>query len=103
MSHSPAPCSRLPLGLQRSPPDALMSPASEDIQAQGYLPEPSSTLDAPGLPPQAVPWAVFPAVAEAVAGGHTGCTSPGESGLVSRASQGLRSPLESRRGSLGAP
>lgn len=74
MSHSPAPCSRLPLGLQRSPPDALMSPASEDIQAQGYLPEPSSTLDAPGLPPQAVPWAVFPAVAEAVAGGHTGCT-----------------------------
>ena len=29
--------------------------------------------------------------------------SPGESGLVSRGSQGLRSPLESRRGSLGAP
>ena len=29
--------------------------------------------------------------------------SPGESGLVSRESQGLRSPLESRRGSLGAP
>ena len=28
-----------------------------------------------------------------------GC--PGESGLVSRGSQGLRSPLESRRGSLG--
>ena len=28
---------------------------------------------------------------------------PGESGLVSRGSQGLRSPLESRRGSLGAP
>ena len=27
--------------------------------------------------------------------------SPGESGLVSRGSQGLRSPLESRRGSLG--
>ena len=27
----------------------------------------------------------------------------GESGLVSRGSQGLRSPLESRRGSLGAP
>ena len=32
-------------------------------------------------------------------GSHT----PGESGLVSRGSQGLRSPLESRRGSLGAP
>ena len=31
-----------------------------------------------------------------------GC-APGESGLVSRGSQGLRSPLESRRGSLGAP
>ena len=29
--------------------------------------------------------------------------SPGVSGLVSRGSQGLRSPLESRRGSLGAP
>ena len=29
--------------------------------------------------------------------------SPGESDLVSRGSQGLRSPLESRRGSLGAP
>ena len=29
--------------------------------------------------------------------------SPGESGLVSRGSQGLRSPLESRRGSLGPP
>ena len=29
--------------------------------------------------------------------------SPGESGLISRGSQGLRSPLESRRGSLGAP
>ena len=29
--------------------------------------------------------------------------NPGESGLVSRGSQGLRSPLESRRGSLGAP
>ena len=29
--------------------------------------------------------------------------SHGESGLVSRGSQGLRSPLESRRGSLGAP
>ena len=29
--------------------------------------------------------------------------SPGESGLVSRGSQGLRSPLESRRGTLGAP
>ena len=29
--------------------------------------------------------------------------SPGESGLVTRGSQGLRSPLESRRGSLGAP
>ena len=27
--------------------------------------------------------------------------TPGESGLVSRGSQGLRSPLESRRGSLG--
>lgn len=49
-----------------------MSPASEDLQAQGYLPEPSNSLDAPGLPPQAVPWAVFPAVAEAVAA----CTLP---------------------------
>ena len=29
--------------------------------------------------------------------------TPGESGLVSSGSQGLRSPLESRRGSLGAP
>ena len=29
--------------------------------------------------------------------------TPGESGLVSRGSQGLRSPLESQRGSLGAP
>ena len=29
--------------------------------------------------------------------------SPGESGLVLRGSQGLRSPLESRRGSLGGP
>ena len=29
--------------------------------------------------------------------------SPGESGLISRGSQGLRPPLESRRGSLGAP
>ena len=28
---------------------------------------------------------------------------PGESVLVSRGSEGLRSPLESRRGSLGAP
>ena len=37
--------------------------------------------------------------------GSRGCIpgSPGESGLVSRGSQGLRSPLESRRGSLGAP
>ena len=37
--------------------------------------------------------------------GPRGCIpgSPGESGLVSRGSQGLRSPLESRRGSLGAP
>ena len=37
--------------------------------------------------------------------GSWGCIpgSPGESGLVSRGSQGLRSPLESRRGSLGAP
>ena len=36
--------------------------------------------------------------------GSRGCIpgSPGESGLVSRGSQGLRSPLESRRGSLGA-
>ena len=35
--------------------------------------------------------------------GSRGCIpgSPGESGLVSRGSQGLRSPLESRRGSLG--
>ena len=29
--------------------------------------------------------------------------APGGSGLVSRGSQGFRSPLESRRGSLGAP
>ena len=29
--------------------------------------------------------------------------SPGESGLASRARQGCRSPLESRRGALGAP
>ena len=29
--------------------------------------------------------------------------SPGESGLASRGSKGLRSPLEPRRGSLGAP
>ena len=37
--------------------------------------------------------------------GSRGCIpcSPGESGLVSRGSQGLRSPLESRLGSLGAP
>ena len=37
--------------------------------------------------------------------GSRGCIpgSRGESGLVSRGSQGLRSPLESRRGSLGAP
>ena len=37
--------------------------------------------------------------------GSRGCIpgAPGESGLVSRGSQGLRSPLESRRGSLGAP
>ena len=37
--------------------------------------------------------------------GSRGCIpgSPGESGLVTRGSQGLRSPLESRRGSLGAP
>ena len=36
--------------------------------------------------------------------GSRGCIpgSPRESGLVSRGSQGLRSPLESRRGSLGA-
>ena len=34
---------------------------------------------------------------------HCILDSPGESGLVSRGSQGLRSPLESRRGSLGAP
>ena len=72
MRHSPTPAAGCPLGLQRSPPDALMSPASEDLQAQGYLPEPSNSLDAPGLPPQAVPWAVFPAVAEAVAA----CTLP---------------------------
>ena len=32
-----------------------------------------------------------------------GARDIGESGLVSRGSQGLRSPLESRRGSLGAP
>ena len=36
-------------------------------------------------------------------GGVVTTGSPGESGLVSRGSQGLRSPLESRRGSLGAP
>ena len=37
--------------------------------------------------------------------GSRGCIpgSPGESGLVSRESQEFRSPLESRRGSLGAP
>ena len=37
--------------------------------------------------------------------GSRGCIpgSPGESGLISRASQGLCSPLESRPGSLGAP
>ena len=37
--------------------------------------------------------------------GSRGCIPgfPGESGLVSRGSHGLRSPLESRRGSLGAP
>ena len=37
--------------------------------------------------------------------GSRGCTpeSPRESGLVSRGSQGLRSLLESQRGSLGAP
>ena len=37
--------------------------------------------------------------------GSRGCIPgyPGESGLVSRGSQGLRSPLESRPGSLGAP
>ena len=48
------------------------------------------------------PWGFSP---EARRGSHRGCIpgSPGESGLVSRGSQGLRSPLESRRGSLGAP
>ena len=37
--------------------------------------------------------------------GSRGCIpgSPGESGLASRGSKGLRSPLEPRRGSLGAP
>ena len=37
--------------------------------------------------------------------GSRGCIpgSPGESDLVSRGSQGLRSPLESRQGSVGAP
>ena len=37
--------------------------------------------------------------------GSRGCIpgSPGESDLVSRGSQGLRSPLESRRGSVVAP
>ena len=37
--------------------------------------------------------------------GCRGCIpgSPGESGLVSRGSQGLRPPLESRRGPLGTP
>ena len=37
--------------------------------------------------------------------GSRGCIpgSPGESGLVSKGSQGLRSPFESRRGSPGAP
>ena len=42
---------------------------------------------------------VFPRAAAAVWVSSPG--SPGESGLVSRGSQGLRSPLESRRGSLG--
>ena len=59
-----------------------MSPASEDLQAQGYLPEPSNSLDAPGPPPQAVPWAVFPAVAEAVAGGRDGCVHAAFQGLT---------------------
>ena len=41
---------------------------------------------------------IFPSGCEGKLG-----VAPGESGLVSRGSQGLRSPLESRRGSLGAP
>ena len=47
----------------------------------------------------------YPCTPKEMGQGSRGCIpgSPGESGLVSRGSQGLRSPLESRRGSLGAP
>ena len=54
---------------------------------------PHETMDA--LLPQAIAWK------KESRGSIPGST--GESGLVSRGSQGLRSPLESRRGSLGAP
>ena len=55
-----------------------------------------------GLPPPRE-WASLGGLAGA--GGHLSWVLrvAGESGLVSRGSQGLRSPLESRRGSLGAP
>ena len=57
-----------------------------------------------GLEPRG-PLANFPLRPVLQLGGErqAGAGSPGESGLVSRGSQGLRSPLESRRGSLGAP
>ena len=66
----------------RFPPPPI--PCFLAILQSTYLPRPS--CDFPGM-------------------GSRGCIpgSPGESGLVSRGSQGLRSPLESRRGSLGAP
>ena len=56
------------------------------------------SLGFPGaLPQRRVVWMWFGAFP-----GAFGLGSPGESGLISRGSQGLRSPLESRRGSLGA-
>ena len=60
-----------------------------------------------GIPPHPVQSAWLPRVPGLLQGrqGSRGCIpgSAGESGFDSRGSQGLRSPLESRRGSLGAP
>ena len=50
-----------------------------------------------------LPVAAVAAAAASDDGKHVQQPAARGSGLVSRGSQGLRSPLESRRGSLGAP
>ena len=86
---------RLPLGL------AVGSPISHS-SSEGNLGGSARVTAGPKRPHQGVcPGTNIPLQGRQ---GSRGCisVSPGESGLVSRGSQGLRSPLESRRGSLGA-